>query len=255
MLAVAQSRLNIAQEYWTTNHLTTFKDYLKAYNIADVRPFICAFKEFAKFFIRRKFDVFRHITLPSIAKEYGVRYSPPGSYFVRFDENGKDCYNKIKSNLYGGVSLVWNRYVECNKTRIRANEVASPELVQSITGLDMSGCYLQATSEEHMIGPYFERKAENDFRIESQFEALNATLAVEWTAFRLGGAEALNNLQHMWKGGEKRFISSRLTSYRVDGYTEFNNERVIIEYNGCWFHNHNPCRLINGFNTWAQCRA
>lgn len=243
--AAVKSR-QVAQEYWNEKGLTTFEQYLQEYNVTDVRPSIKAFEQFAALFKAEKFDVFSHITLPSIAKAYGLKSSGPGRYFVRFDKKSEEAYEKIRKNLYGGVCMVWNRHVECGKTKVRLWELGDrAEFVQSITGYDMSACYLMASSEEHMTGPYFVRDSKDKFEIKSNFRDLNASVALEYLAFKHYSDAGLAALQHKWLKGEKRFLTKRATYYRVDGYLELNGEKVVFEYNGCYFHCHSPCKNQN----------
>ena len=245
-LQEAQERLTSAQQYWNDHDLQTFGEYLQAYNMADVRPFIKAFEKFASFFRHEGIDVFQHITLPSVAKALGLKSSPPGRYFQLFGEHDVEEYSRIRNNLFGGVSMVWSRYAEKNKTLIRPHEESNPHTVQSIMGLDMTGCYLKASSEEHMTGPYFVRNETNGFRITKHIKEMHATLAVEWEAFKLYGDAGVTHLQHKWQGGEKRFISASLTHYKVDGFIKLDDGRTaIIEFNGCYFHNHN-CSYCRG---------
>ena len=81
-------------------------DYLKYYNSLDVGPMLKVIEAFKQFFIDQNLDVFKDcISVPGIARKMLLQSG---------EESGRDedLYNKMKSSLIGGLSIVITRYHE-----------------------------------------------------------------------------------------------------------------------------------------------
>jgi hypothetical protein len=140
--------------------MITFKDYLVWYNNLDVEPFVEA--------IEKMFDQPRNLDL---LKEFCSRvctkklFSDLGqllnTFFSLFQERDKDLYYKFKENIVGGLSIIFHRYHEKDKTHIRGGK-----LCKRIWGADANALYLWALSQPMPTGYYVRRRKENDFKKE-----------------------------------------------------------------------------------------
>lgn len=64
----------------------------------------------------------------------------PLAVFHLFGEKHKDLYHLIRSQIRGGLSMVWTRYHEAGVTNIRERELDSAsQMCQSAHGFDVSG--------------------------------------------------------------------------------------------------------------------
>ncbi|KAG3121847.1 hypothetical protein PI124_g24335 [Phytophthora idaei] len=60
------------------------------------------------------------------------------------DREEKDIYCKMKQNIAGGPSIVFNRYAKRNETKIRGGK-----LVKKIIGYDANALYLWALGNNY----------------------------------------------------------------------------------------------------------
>ncbi|KAG3117480.1 hypothetical protein PI126_g24615 [Phytophthora idaei] len=63
------------------------------------------------------------------------------------DREEKDIYAKMKANIAGGPSIIFDRYAECNETKIRGGKVC-----KKIIGYDANALYLWALGNEMPCG-------------------------------------------------------------------------------------------------------
>ena len=241
MYTEAVKKQTLAVQQFEQLKCKTLLDYLIIYNKADVSPAIKAIQNLVNIYVHTtKQNLFDFLTLPSLAKQTALSFTPAGGYFMRFTAKDAQLYHDVRDAITGGTSLVWTRLAEAGKTKIRPHEYGSlAETVQRIIGLDMSGCYLYATSQEHLTGPYFLRTFGNGFKIESPLRNIHAVLAIEWYVVQRFGMNALPHLIHEYAGGEKQLMMPDGHVWSVDGFLEQpGGMTYVIEYHGCWWHNH-----------------
>ncbi|KAG3129778.1 hypothetical protein PI126_g20806 [Phytophthora idaei] len=63
------------------------------------------------------------------------------------DKEEKDIYSKMKANIAGGPSIIFNRYAKRNETKIRGGKVC-----KKIIGYDANTLYLWALGNEMPCG-------------------------------------------------------------------------------------------------------
>ena len=108
---------------WEENNMQTFKDFLVWYNNLDVVPFIEAVEKMSLFLRERTIDMFKDgISVPGLTLKYLFSYLSPQTYFSLFDQANSDLYHLIKDNNTGGPSIIFHRYHEAGKTKIREAE-------------------------------------------------------------------------------------------------------------------------------------
>ena len=103
--------------------MSTFKDFLVWYNNLDVVSFLEAVEKMSQFWQERKIDMFKDgISVPGLTLKYLFSYLSPQTYFSLFDKANSDLYHLIRDNNTGGPSIIFHRYHEAGKTKIRKTE-------------------------------------------------------------------------------------------------------------------------------------
>ena len=168
----------------------TMKDWLKEYNLADVKPFIEALEKTREQYYKDEIDLLKDaVSIPGISmmyvlkeslkrRKYGEPYLfAPGDpcYCKRcsadcekeecekckeiFDGNCKICtkneaYEMLKTGMIGGPSIVFCRYSEAGVSKIRSHiySGADAKICRSVQGLDASSLYLFCSGQEMPCG-------------------------------------------------------------------------------------------------------
>ena len=109
---------------WEQNNMSTMRDYLEFYNSLDVFPMLKAVEAYRNYFLGMNLDVFKDcVSIPGVARKMLFRQGlKAGASFGLLHQRDEDLYDKIKSCLIGGPSIVTTRYHEVGKTFIREDK-------------------------------------------------------------------------------------------------------------------------------------
>ena len=218
------------QNVWKDNGMTTMRDFLVWYNNRDVEPFIEALEKMTHFYRDRGIDAFKDgLSVPGLTMKYLFKTSPEAK-FALFNEKNKDLHRTFKDNLVGGPSIVFHRYHEAGKTKIRGGKTC-----KKVVGYDANALYLSAIMEPMPTGDYSRRLEETNFKKERKSTSRIALEWLEWESHRRN-----IHIRHNGNGVEKRVGPRRLP---VDGFCKETNQ--VFEFGGCWYHGHN-CFLTKG---------
>ena len=131
--------------------MKTFKDWVCYYNNLDVAPGLEALEKMRNFYTEKGIDIMKDaVSIPGVSLNYLLRgaierkaelYSP-----------SLEAYCMLKEAVVGGPSLVFTRYHEVGKTRIRSHQVAEPKLCQNILGYDANALYLSTMLRDMPCG-------------------------------------------------------------------------------------------------------
>ena len=131
--------------------MKTFKDWVCYYNNLDVAPGLEALEKMKNFYTEKGIDIMKDaVSIPGVSLHYLLRgaierkavlYSP-----------SKEAYDMLKAAVVGGPSLVFTRYHEVGKTRIRSHQIAEPKLCKNILGYDANALYLSTMLREMPCG-------------------------------------------------------------------------------------------------------
>jgi hypothetical protein len=136
------------KEVWNTNNMTTMMDFLRWYNNCDVVPMVEALDKMFVFYRDKGLDMFKDaISLPGLA--YKMLLSCTEEKFSLFKEEDKELFYLLKRNIVGGPSIIFHRYHEVDKTRIRGGKVC-----KKVLGYDANALYLGAIGEVMPVGDY-----------------------------------------------------------------------------------------------------
>ena len=142
--------------------MKTFKDWVRYYNNLDVAPGLEALEKMRNFYTGKGIDIMKDaVSIPGVSLHYLLRgaiernaelYSP-----------SKEAYEMLKEAVVGGPSLVFTRYHEVGKTRIRSHQYTVPrdgevitgahaKLCQNILGYDANALYLSTMLRDMPCG-------------------------------------------------------------------------------------------------------
>ena len=139
--------------------------------------------------------------------------------------------------MVGGPSIIFHRYHEVGKTKIRELEMKSqrkkPKVCQKVVGYDANALYLWAIMQDMPTGSFTRRRKENDFRAEH-----NVKMATKWLEWESRSRKI--NIRHEMNDTEKRIGERRLP---VDGF--HGPSQTVFQFHGCYWHGH-QCYLNEG---------
>jgi hypothetical protein len=157
---------------WTEQGMQTIRDFLVWYNNLDVEPFVIAVKKMLDFWREREIDMFKDgVSVPGLTMKYLFSFLDGKTYFSLFNEKNKDLYDMFKNNNTGGPSIIFHRYHEAGKTKIREVELQGkgiePKTCNKVLGYDANALYLGAIMQDMPTGSYTQRRAETNFKPEN----------------------------------------------------------------------------------------
>ena len=145
------SEWKACQKLFREKGMKTFKDWVRYYNNLDVAPGLEALQKMKNFYTEKGIDIMKDaVSIPGVSLHYLLRgaiernadlYSP-----------SKEAYDMLKAAVVGGPSLVFTRYHEVGKTRIRSHQIAEPKLCKNILGYDANALYLSTMLREMPCG-------------------------------------------------------------------------------------------------------
>jgi hypothetical protein len=228
------------QEVWRSQNMQTLKDFLIWYNNKDVTPFLEAVDTMFHFYKNTmEVDMFKDaISVPGLTLKILFKtVKDPNAFFYLCGQKDKDLYQLIKDQIVGGPSIIFHRYHEVGKTKIKENIYgASAKVCNNIVGWDANALYLWSLMQEMPTGLYKRRQEDKDFKAEHPFKS--GFLAKEWMEWveELEGVR----IQTMFNGGEKKIGTRQLP---VDGFCQ--TTHTVYQFHGCYWHGHS-CRLTSG---------
>ena len=142
--------------------MKTFKDWLQYYNNLDVAPGLEALQKMKNFYIEKGIDILKDaVSIPGVSLHYLLKGAIERK--AELYAPSKEAYDMLKGAVVGGPSLVFTRYHEVGKTRIRSHQYTIPrdgeviteshaKLCQNILGYDANALYLSTMLREMPCG-------------------------------------------------------------------------------------------------------
>ena len=167
----------------------TMKDWLKEYNLADVKPFIEALEKTREQYYPNEIDLLKDaVSIPGISMMYVLnealkrkKYSEPDLFApgepCKYECSSYDCgktegcekcqeirhncqictkneaYEMLKTGMIGGPSIVLCRYAEAGVSKIRSHIYSEKaKTCRSVQGLDANSLYLFCSGQEMPCG-------------------------------------------------------------------------------------------------------
>ena len=166
----------------------TMKDWLKEYNLADVKPFIEALEKTREQYYPDEIDLLKDaVSIPGISMMYVLneflkrkKYSEPDLFAPgepckcvcssddcsektsceKSEEIREDCkictkneaYEMLTTGMIGGPSIVFCRYAEAGVSQIRSHIYEDTKTCRAVLGLDANSLYLFCSGQEMPCG-------------------------------------------------------------------------------------------------------
>ena len=113
---------------WSDNNMQAIKDFFVWYNNLDVQPFCDALEKICTFWKNKNIHMLRQgISIPGVTLTHLFTTLEFGIFFSLFDEKNKDLYYLFEKNMVGGPGIIFHRYHEAGKTKIREKEMKDQE--------------------------------------------------------------------------------------------------------------------------------
>ncbi|XP_071829770.1 uncharacterized protein [Apostichopus japonicus] len=164
------------QQVWQDHNMTSFCHFLEWYNNKDVVPFLEALDKMFHFYKEKKVDMFKQgISVPGLTLRYLFK-DIRKDFFCLFPESHKDLYFLFKNNIVGGPSIIFHRYQEKGRSRIRNGKKC-----EQVLGFDANALYLWAIMQDMPTGVVLRRREETGFRREfTHYLQKTAASWLEW---------------------------------------------------------------------------
>ena len=131
--------------------MKTFKDWVRYYNNLDVAPGLEALEKMRNFYTEKGIDIMKDaVSIPGVSLHYLLKGAIERK--AELYAPSKEAYEMLKEAVVGGPSLVFTRYHEVGKTRIRSHQVANSKLCQNILGYDANALYLSTMLRDMPCG-------------------------------------------------------------------------------------------------------
>ena len=131
--------------------MKTFKDWVEYYNNQDVAPGLEALQKMKNFYIEKGIDIMKDaVSIPGVSLHYLLKGAIERK--AELYAPSKEAYDMLKEAVVGGPSLVFTRYHEAGKTRIRSHQYEDAKLCQNILGYDANALYLSTMLREMPCG-------------------------------------------------------------------------------------------------------
>ena len=100
--------------------MSTFADYVRYYNNADVIGFVEAVEKIIAREINNGLDMFNvSVSLPRLTQIYLFANLPDDEYFVGFGKEHKHLTKEMRKGISGGPSIIYHRHQEKDETLIK----------------------------------------------------------------------------------------------------------------------------------------
>ena len=167
------------ETFWEKG-MKTFKDWVRYYNNLDVAPGLEALEKMRNFYTEKGIDIMKDaVSIPGVSLHYLLKGAIERN--AELYAPSKEAYDMLKEAVVGGPSLVFTRYHEVGKTRIRSHQFADAKLCQNILGYDANALYLSTMLRDMPCGK--ERVEHHDDDIVMPLELAQKLKQGSWFGF------------------------------------------------------------------------
>ena len=230
---ITQEEYDLVVKTWMEKGWSSLREMLIYYNLLDCVPFVQAVENLLQPYLEQGLDIFKtSFSVSGVAKLQMIKKIQKNAFFCLFPKRHGDLYKTLRSQLTGGLSLIFCRLAISGETKIRSHEIENPETVKKVIGLDANSLYLHAIAQNNPTGYFCRYKEEEEFRPDpcSKF----GFQSYQWLSYVAYKQNTF--LQTRFNMGERRVSKYSLP---VDGYSEQQN--TVYQYLGCFFHSCDKC--------------
>lgn len=213
----------------------TFLDWLRYYNLMDVKPLLKAieicFENFHSYF---KSDPMLHFSLPSLAfKAMFANYNKADPLIFSFNEGR--IRKLFRDNIVGGLTNCFHRHVNLTNrpSPYNAKFAPSKDRFTSISFFDVNSMYLAVQLQPMPLTPGLEWIRNGNKFKKRVLQSGVSFKALQWIYFLQATRFKGMQIAHSYHRGE--YI---LEGHKVDGYLQIEGKHVSLEFNGCYYHGH-----------------
>ena len=230
--SISEEDYEYCKSVWKKENMKTVRDLLVYYNNADCKGFVMALEKQNEFFRSKNLDFKMAISMPGLAVRRLFQLKDCDAPILLFGEKNKDIYHLVKSQIRGGLSIIFSRYQHSGKTKIKQEYFGcEAKSTKKCYGVDVSGMYLSNLMKPMPTGAFVRRRAENSFCLEKSYS--HGEIATQWIKYM---ETKLNvKFKHMFNGAEKRIGGRNLP---VDGYAKTKCDEIVLQFSGCYYHSH-----------------
>ena len=162
---ITQEEYNLVVKTWMEKDWSSLHEMLIYYNVLDCVPFVQAVQNLLRPYLQQGLDIFKtSLTVSGVAKLQMMKKIQTNGFFCLFPKRHGNLYKKLRSQLTGGLSLIFCRLAISGKTKIRSHEIQNSETVKKVLGLDANSLYLYTIAQNNPTGYFCRYKEEEDFR-------------------------------------------------------------------------------------------
>ena len=225
---ITNEQVDICEQEWKNQGMQNFGDFVKYYNDLDVLGLVEGIVKMNRVYQEEGLNMFKDaVSLPKLTQKLIFGPLDEENYFTVFSKKHDYIYKELRAGIVGGPSIIFNRWQEKDKTKIRNNEMC-----HHIEGYDCNSLYLWAMGLPQCTGIYCLREKSKKFQKHSKHDKnfiLYSQKAINW----LESIEKERNIKirhaENHAHGEKRIGNCYL-----DGY----HDGTIFEFLGCKWHGH-----------------
>ena len=246
VLHTSPRKYKFSKDYFGRECLTML-DYLREYNLIDVRILSKSIMAYAKgFWDQFKINVHSYMSLPAVAEAIAYKnYDKESDPIYTFSDDFRWLNEEVRSALNGGMTLVMHRLLHLTKDERVFPEPAyvapNGQNYEKMLFLDYNSLYPYAVKNELPTGPgLFLRRKHNstNFKLHGMLRTgkKSSMEALEWLEFLQSSNIYKGRILHAYNKGEQK-----LKGYFVDGFLSIKNEAgddyiYAFDYNGCYWH-------------------
>ena len=212
-------------------------DYLRWYNLLDVRPLVEALENcFDSFHRHFGVDPLSSVSLPSLAfQAMFSMFDKSMPYGYSFNEKFDDVRQLFRQNVIGGLTTVTHRHINLEDDTGPHNARIAPNgnKFTSVSFWDFNSMYLWSQRQDMPLTPGLLWEP-NGSKFTKKVMKHGVSLPhLQWlywlqeTDFCIDSNGQRQQIQHDYHRGEKRH-----GKYRIDGYLEIDGQEVFLEFLG-----------------------
>ena len=101
------------------------------YNVLDCIPFVQAVQNLLRPYLQQGLDIFKtSFSVRGVAKLQMMKKIEKNTFFCLFPKRHGDLYKTLRSQLTGGLSLIFCRLTISGETKIRSHEIDNSKTVK-----------------------------------------------------------------------------------------------------------------------------
>ena len=236
--------------------------WLRYYNNLDVSPLVESIKVwFSGFYAVFGIDPYDCQSLPSMAQKAMMKlYDTKSPALFSLPKKGDELTKLFRQNCIGGLVSNPHRMITMDPTLKNTSPEAAytapnGDEYSALIAYDFNSLYPWGLLQEMPCGPGVLWQLNKDGKSfwkksmcqGSSFEELQFIMFLQYHDSRFDAADGRKvQIEHGYHRGQKK-----IAGYDVDGFAMVNGKPVIIEYNGCYFHQpcpHEGCKFHESYN-------